>query len=843
MSDTPRRSIHALACSWPYRAAPFGPPLVELIRSGPRKLDDSTAGLREAMQQHIQRLAAGHSMAQLDAIVEQAWFGRGADRVRLVAHLDELAARMLECHGPTLRLAGVAPDERARHADAWRRLSLYMPADLLIAAASEGDPACDHVQLLDPLLAKLLDDRVAETHLHAGAGLDFGVLWQAIRHDLTWALPRRDYDDAGDGLGGGRDHARVLRAAFIARHLLFMFAWHRSEGEPRDFVGFLRAWLPQLAGTRRGRAVLPDALAQTWGLLHLGPVSEAHPGALRQAMCALSGARPKVRRVNDLLSSDPVARWLPPGPGRASPELRLLQRCLTYLRGEGRDDLRFAEVFWQYVRVRTLVFGRLVEAPGTAGLDWFSRHYQRLRHYRGVLDGRLAESSVAVLGRGVGLRSLELRTSPGRLADNRAFVRGIAEQLRREPRGALRSRPRVGVVFHFIKAPESRGDASPRARVFATRYGRWFREQWGLASGLGRMLEHHPELLLLVRGLDVAASELGIPNWPLVPIFARVRASAARAARTLARRRPQWGVEGLSTTLHLGEEFRRLVDGLRRVHEAVEHQLLRAGDRIGHGLVLGWDCRRWADANPCVLQSRDDRLDDLLWELDRYEARQLVDRGRAVSIRAEALRLVRVIYDGPIELEPVREARRGRFVAAWLRRLDYPRARPTMVPDRLALLHRYLTDPEHYRRGAALIEVEVDDAEVDFLERAQRWLCQQLALLGITIESNPTSNLIIGDFPDLRQHPTLKLSPLPGASAPDEGRLPISINTDDPITFATCLADEYAHMYYALIGQGVPTRDALAWLDQARDAGWRSRFTLDASADASALLALGRRRR
>jgi hypothetical protein len=70
---------------------------------------------------------------------------------------------------------------------------------------------------------------------------------------------------------------------------------------------------------------------------------------------------------------------------------------------------------------------------------------------------------------------------------------------------------------------------------------------------------------------------------------------------------------------------------------------------------------------------------------------------------------------------------------------------------------------------------------------------------------------------------------------PGTSRVALSINTDNPLTFATCLADEYTHLYCALVREGVPATVAQEWLDRAREAGWRSRFTLEASADPEVL--------
>lgn len=781
----------------------------------------------------------------LDATIERAWFFEGRDTMSLADHLSTLAHSMLEQCGPVVRLAAQQPDDRAHHADAWRRLSLYLPTDMLIAARSEDEPLCDHVTLLDPLLARVLESRVAETHLHVGAGMDFSVLWLAVLHDLTWGnVLVRDYQDVDDGLGGGSAHARILRAAMLTRHTIFMFLWHRSECNwGADFRTFLHDWLPRVASelrTRAGSWSFLDAMGACWSALHVGPVRSVKDVEMRSALRHLAGGkRPRINGVQALVKSDPLTRWLIPRAGRARPETRLLWHALRYLRGVGKADVHFADAFWQYVRVRALVYGRLVETPGTAGLDWFSRHFEQIKRYRVVLDDWIVETAQQATERGIGLESIEVRTAPGGMAADRTMARALAKQMADRPG---RSLPQVGLILHFIKPKESAGEATPEAKVYTTRYGRWFAKQMKHARGIGQLLDSIPEMLVILRGIDCASSELGVPNWPLVPIFAKVREHARRAACKLATRQPHWQVEGLSTTLHLGEEFRRLSDGLRRIHEAVEFGLLGVGDRIGHGLALGWSARAWADANPCVPQPRDERLDDLLWTLDRYERRQVPEDGRHAVVRAEAGRLIEDIYGrGYGSVESMQSARHDRFVRDNLHRLDYPRSRRGVVPQGLEVLHTYLSDGEVHRRGAELIDVHVDDAEVSFLDHVQFWLRQQLALLGVTIESNPSSNLLIGDFPDLQKHPTFRLSPLPGSEAPLDGRLPVSINTDDPITFATCLADEYAYMYFALIGQGVPTRDALEWLGQAREAGWRSRFTLPVSAEREVRDALKRK--
>ena len=72
--------------------------------------------------------------------------------------------------------------------------------------------------------------------------------------------------------------------------------------------------------------------------------------------------------------------------------------------------------------------------------------------------------------------------------------------------------------------------------------------------------------------------------------------------------------------------------------------------------------------------------------------------------------------------------------------------------------------------------------------------------------------------------------------SPEDSEGPkLSINSDDPLTFATCLADEYAHLEQALMRLDYSTTQILDWLDKLRHAGWESRFTTAASARPAAL--------
>jgi hypothetical protein len=56
--------------------------------------------------------------------------------------------------------------------------------------------------------------------------------------------------------------------------------------------------------------------------------------------------------------------------------------------------------------------------------------------------------------------------------------------------------------------------------------------------------------------------------------------------------------------------------------------------------------------------------------------------------------------------------------------------------------------------------------------------------------------------------------------------LSICIGSDDPLTFATTLPHEYQLLFDALILMGRSHEEAVKWIDNTRETGMQSRFTL-----------------
>ncbi len=117
------------------------------------------------------------------------------------------------------------------------------------------------------------------------------------------------------------------------------------------------------------------------------------------------------------------------------------------------------------------------------------------------------------------------------------------------------------------------------------------------------------------------------------------------------------------------------------------------------------------------------------------------------------------------------------------------------------------------------------------LRSTRDWLAQQVGAWQTVVEINPSSNLVIGQLDHPGNQPVFRLRPL---DPTERAIVQVTINTDDPPTFATRLADEYAYAWAGLaVGGHAAPNYVRAWLAESAAAGWGSRFTATQGAEAT----------
>lgn len=783
---------------------------------------------------------------------DEAWFADGgAGPRRLSALLRDVGVGMLTLVGPTydpgLRtLVALADGTDARMArQAWRWLTFCLPEDLLVGAARDAAHHPATVEVCSRVLDRQLRERrFIESHLHLGASLSPGMLWIAALCTLARPATKEAHFAGPEApFREGADFAAWLLRGAIARQLLaeFLAARRGPIAQVPSFHVFLQRRLFELASTDGHLAAssLETALGEltSGGLAAISPVSYQR---LRPTYARLAGQAahlPNLDSLDALAAADPIARFYPGTSPQRPAEVSFISDALAYLRMA--DDACFESLFWQVVRLRCLLYRDHVQRPRTQGLTWFMRFFERLTRVKNGVAHR-AFIEAACLGGGPGLRALEFRTSP---RDNRSqldqFVRQMADM-----QGVGGTRPpspyvgdtELGLILHFTRQRHAKRTAPPAFGAAAhadpsgpgnagVRYRAYYRERRAETLAVAGALRQGGLALQYLRGLDACSDEVAIPIWVLAPLLRHLRTVAAEVAAATSGAVGQ-AIPGLELTLHAGESFPHVLGGLRRIDEAL--RLLRSGDRIGHGLALGWDVAEWARSTGRVSMAAEERLFDLIWESRLAAEGIATPPGRMDYVVAQIHTLTSDIFGEPMTPAESRDMVDHLWDEQFLRSAGFASGAPVDVgrfadrASRAAFLH--LSDAEVYKRGQKVVKVTPagDAAAMQLLRDA---LIAKVARRGVVIEINPSSNLLIGNAGDLAGHPVFRLSHLSkGAGLP---AVRVTLGSDDPSTFAARLRSDYQHLLDAASRLCDSEHEAELWLDTLRATGLDVRFTVE----------------
>lgn len=293
----------------------------------------------------------------------------------------------------------------------------------------------------------------------------------------------------------------------------------------------------------------------------------------------------------------------------------------------------------------------------------------------------------------------------------------------------------------------------------------------------------------------------------------------------------------LGFTYHVGEDFLDMADGLRAVDEALLFLNLECGDRIGHGLILGIDPRQYyQQRNQHVIMSAHDFLDNAAWMLAilpqtgepplpslnarleqwfyKYYYRIYGSTGQHTTTTPYLYyQAWRLRGDDPIHYlhHTLNHSARQDLsfdpihTDFWSRvGINQPKAEPQIERTNpiINLYVDYHYNPEVRKNGSKQIEEEVPAEYVVAIEQIQRFLRRKIAAKHILVETNPSSNYLIGEYKHYDHHPLVKLYneglTVSARDLSDSDQIHVSIGTDDQGVFATNLENEYSLMALSL---------------------------------------------
>jgi hypothetical protein len=745
---------------------------------------------------------------------------------RAVTLLARTAKRLLQRDGREMILR-VDRQEPGREILRWRFVSLSLPPSILIAAATTDDRASPSaVRLLHPSISP--DVPVAQQHVHHAAMMSFEQLWAWLQ---LRALFRRS--ELGQSLRDTRATCPRLHLGACIRERSDA-AKKRAKKRPADSARHMDQWgeliydaiiaarvLDRHTGHTGPLELCPDRICGE-GMYLLRSFRKGNPERHRLAQAVYpwpDELLSRARRYRDANARAAFRRSQEPRrqmiDEQAAAERRLLARAFSHLRSNDSTspDGAYETLFLQYLRVKTALFGLLVHPPGEHGLEKFLEHFEQIKVYApdaDILSPRVPDEP------GLRVHSTEYRVATD------AWLKIL------ERRDRHIEAPAVGDEDHHEAAWLIHFKRKPRKNTLPF-FGAAVRELEAEATQIGNALAQDPTRLRELRGLDICGVEEAQPLWVSVETLRSLRARSSK----IAGRRPELRLEPLRLTLHAGEDFQWLTSGMRAAAEPFHWNLIERGDRIGHGIAITLHPKAWwaRKEGKVIDVKRFDRLLDLAFlakYADPTPAQQVWLRENV----EECLRELRLSLD-------FKGAKKDALEAAmdlWLhlggpltRRLMKTMERPE---DEIHAnwIHRYLWDQSLQERAGKVIRLPVDEdrTERDLLLKARAWVIHQVARLQVSIESNPSSNLVVGSLDAVAAQDFLARRPTRKAPYGKE-TLTWTISTDDPITFSTTLADEYAYAWAGMVLRKDKPYDpsyARALLDEAAATSMRTRFTV-----------------
>lgn len=428
-------------------------------------------------------------------------------------------------------------------------------------------------------------------------------------------------------------------------------------------------------------------------------------------------------------------------------------------------------------------------------------------------------------------------------------------------------------VIHFAKkplerVPQNKKDQKPwlPARNHDVRKSAEYQ-----AKALAQGLAASSYLCSRIRGIDACSREIGCRPETFATQFRYLRSNLVPLPRHQIHDLRYW--PKLGATYHAGEDFLDLTDGLRAIDEAICFLNLGQGDRLGHALALGISPKQYYRMKDNIVWlPAQDLLDNLVWLLHRsLEWDVDVPNSLREKLQLRAQQLLDTIYPNEGNDSPPITLRT--YYEAWQLRGDDPElywncqsgdeyAKKVRETSSLLSLHPYkramldrsrdsggVDSHAQLRRSKQICNIlfryhfgfkerEKGEKTVSFattpdfaavLEQTQVRLMEKIMVKGIAVESNPSSNHLIGTFDRYEEHPIFRFNHF-GLNLPEytgsSGQIRVSVNTDDQGIFDTSIENEYALLFGALYTKrdaaGKPRLshdEILAYIDHLRKMG------------------------
>jgi hypothetical protein len=513
------------------------------------------------------------------------------------------------------------------------------------------------------------------------------------------------------------------------------------------------------------------------------------------------------------------------------------------------NEKEYFNLFYAYVLLKENIRSEIVQVNKNVGFANFQKYQSRKGDL--IKDEIFHDYDVQkVLSHNLirkNIRSLEVRiTPPNNINRMKKQISDIDKLI--NPDNKDKVKKRYYYVYHFIKEVDN------FSLEFTEQHCRHYKKRKEMedrAEQIIRFRKIYSETAKRILGIDACSSEIECRPEIFAPAFRYLENQIYSVPYDNETVLPQ-----LRITYHAGEEFLDVVDGLRAIDEALLFFNLNCSDRIGHAVALGIDVEQWyRSKGNCILISYQDYLDNIVWLYGRIVELEIENQEELKDyLRKKFSLLFKTVYEDFIDSKMVRRilTRMKEKYQDNQNHSNYPYGMENYTPkfDIYTYYNAWKLrgdDPELYRKGyfdydkfsvenefeyyrinrnfpknfeirympetsilyfyyhyckdvkiqgSKRIEVEIKPLYIRGVKAVQKKMQQVIALKGIAIETNPSSNFHISSFRDYSKHPVTEFYNMELETDINKlnecAQLCVSINTDDKGVFSTSLENEYS---------------------------------------------------
>ena len=713
----------------------------------------------------------------------------------------------------------------------WREIYYLVGQDMLVTAFLAENDLRKDFERYDfgwvPVLRTdhreingIIANGIAENHRHLNGSTQlFEISWVALMNDpylRMEVLRKMNHSLQGIFIRENTDVSMSIEEKIVLAALLRTILFRRLTASKADSNQsrdrFIEEYLKKLEHEKTLRTIVDSLRFQ------YGATVKMHNGNLAVLDYALGDVL--------LRDSDANYRCL-------AGERSFMYQCFqAAIRGVFTGDE--LTMFYLYLALKTVFRGEMIQVNKQVGFRNFKDYQDRKdffwdgtpyewEAYRMAINGPIATQHIL---------SMESRIAPKTTAegilkkvaqlDKATAYAQYSDNAPKDGREDLRYK--AFYVVHFIKEdddPQKEHELDLRCRHEKVRH-RIMLESLALAEALS--IDDH--LCERIYGIDACNLELNCRPEVFAQAY-RFLTDFHPGMLHLHTRLATLPKPRLGRTYHVGEDFYSIPDGLRAIDEAIHFLGLRRGDRLGHALALGIepDIHSACKAEYIVMP-RQNYLDTLVWMLFRgHELNASLPSKLSDKYRRKAKELLHELY-GDVSLQGGWEPTLEEYYDSMQLRADDPACyknmmyQPILFP--LSPWQRYAISPAHdlealrnnpritglyyyyhygrkeKRAGERPIQIPSSKEENTFIREMQDSMMELVCEKGLCIETNPTSNVLIGTFREYKYHPIFRFNRTGLDAEERKTQLNVCINTDDLGIFDTALDFEYAMIYKTL---------------------------------------------